>query len=145
MKKLLVALLALGIIGFMATPALVSAAEEGETIPGECEIQNQTRLNRIEKIIGSQELGDAQVGQQGGYTGLPCLLNTLMVAQDYMFWIILVVALIMMLVGAFQFLTAGGNEDKTGNAQQTLIYALVGVAVAFLARFAIDAVVNMLG
>ena len=143
MKKLLVALLAIGILGFMATPALVSA--QGEQIPSGCNLSEGNRT-RIESIMGENALTDAESGTgTSTYTGLPCLLNTLMTAQQYLFWIILVVALIMMLVGAFQFLTAGGSEEQTGDAQQTLIYALVGVAVAFLARFAIDAVMNMIG
>ncbi|MEF8846923.1 MAG: hypothetical protein V5A57_00605 [Candidatus Paceibacterota bacterium] len=123
----------------MATPAMVGAQQE---IPGDCELQHQSK---IQQIMGADALNDSQAGNSSRYTGLPCLLDTIITVQNRLFYIILVVALVMLLVGAFQFLTAGANEEQTGDAQTTLIYALVGVAVAFLSRFALDAVINMLG
>ncbi len=47
--------------------------------------------------------------------------------------IVLGVSVIMILYAAFQFLTAGGDAEKVTSARNTLIYALVGIAVALLA------------
>ncbi len=47
--------------------------------------------------------------------------------------IILAVSVIMILFSAFNFLTAGGDTEKVASARNTLIYALVGVAVSLLA------------
>jgi FtsH-binding integral membrane protein len=44
------------------------------------------------------------------------------------------VAAIFILVSAWTFLTAGGNPDSITKARQMLIYALVGVVVAVLAK-----------
>jgi|SRR3989344_5973734 len=50
-----------------------------------------------------------------------------------MFWILLAVSVIMVLVGAFMYLTAGGDAEKVKKAHLTLTYAATGVVVAFLA------------
>jgi len=51
------------------------------------------------------------------------------------------IAVIMILVAGYFFLTAGGSEDKITTARGYLVYALVGVAVALLA-FALPAVIR---
>lgn len=63
-----------------------------------------------------------------------CLIDRILTVGDYIFVAILVVAIILILVAAWGFLTAAGNPDKVVSARNTLIYALIGVAVAFLAR-----------
>jgi len=50
--------------------------------------------------------------------------------------IIFAIAIIMILVAAFQFLTAAGNEEKVATARKSLVWGLVGIAVALFARVA---------
>jgi hypothetical protein len=50
-----------------------------------------------------------------------------------MFWILLAVSVIMVLIGAWMYLTAGGDAEKVKKAHMTLTYAATGVVVAFLA------------
>jgi len=54
------------------------------------------------------------------------------------------VAVIMILVAGFRFITSGGGEGVK-SAKNTLIYALVGIAVAVLAQVLIHFVINRLG
>jgi drug/metabolite transporter (DMT)-like permease len=42
---------------------------------------------------------------------------------------------IMLIIGGFQYLTAGGDPKKTQAAQQTLTYAIVGLVVIIAAWF----------
>ncbi len=58
--------------------------------------------------------------------------------------IIFAIAIIMILVAAFQFLTAAGNEEKVSTARKSLVWGLVGIAVALFARVAKDFVLNAL-
>ena len=44
-------------------------------------------------------------------------------------------AFIMLIVGGFQFLTAGGDPKKTQAASSTLTYAIVGLVVVIAAWF----------
>lgn len=43
------------------------------------------------------------------------------------------IAILFIIFAAFQFLTSGGDAEKTGQAKTKLIYALVAIAVALLA------------
>ena len=40
---------------------------------------------------------------------------------------------IMVLVGAFQFMTGGGDPEKISKARKTILYAAVGLALALIA------------
>lgn len=61
------------------------------------------------------------------------------------------IAVIMILVGSFRFVTAGSDVSKSGrpdddveNAQRTIVNALIGLAVIVLARTIINFVVTRL-
>jgi len=53
---------------------------------------------------------------------------------DWLFYIILIAAIFMVLVAAFTFLTAAGDPEKTTKARNYILYAIVAVIVAFLAK-----------
>lgn len=42
-------------------------------------------------------------------------------------------ATIMVLVGAFQFMTGGGDPEKISKARKTILYAAIGFAIALIA------------
>lgn len=42
-------------------------------------------------------------------------------------------ATIMVLIGAFQFITGGGDPEKISKARKTILYAAIGFAVALIA------------
>jgi threonine/homoserine/homoserine lactone efflux protein len=50
-----------------------------------------------------------------------------------MWWIVIVVSIIMVLVAAFEYVTAGDDTEKTTKARKTLTWAAVGIAVALMA------------
>lgn len=47
--------------------------------------------------------------------------------------IISIIAVIMLILGGFSYITSGGDEDKAGSAKKKIIYGLIGLAVAALA------------
>ena len=53
--------------------------------------------------------------------------------------------MIMLLVGGFGFLTAGGDKEATAKAQRTLTYGLIGLLVALSAWIIINFLGNFLG
>lgn len=53
-----------------------------------------------------------------------------------------VMAVIFILVGGFNYITANGDSSSIANAKKTIIYALVGLLVAFLARPIINFVLS---
>ena len=64
---------------------------------------------------------------------------------DWAFAILLIGAVLVIIFAAYLFLTAGGDADKVKTARQYILYALVAVVVAFLAKAVIVLVGNMLG
>ena len=53
---------------------------------------------------------------------------------NWIFYVVIVVAVIMVLVAAFKYLTAAGDPDKVKSASHTLLYAAVAILVAILAK-----------
>ena len=78
-------------------------------------------------------------------TTIDALYQLICVASNWLFSFIMVVAIIILLVGAIKFFTAGGSEDTVATARKYLTYALVGVAVAILARSLVLVVANFVG
>ncbi|GEM_PF-1906092 len=55
------------------------------------------------------------------------------------------VAVVMVLYGAFQILTAGGEPKKFEEGKHTIVYAAIGLAVVLLAGGIVSLVGNILG
>lgn len=53
-------------------------------------------------------------------------------------WIVGIAAIIMIIVSGFKYITSGGDAGKVTSAKNTLIYALIGVAVAVLAQILVN-------
>jgi len=54
------------------------------------------------------------------------------------------IAVIFILIGAFQYLTAFGNEEKANKGKTTVTWALIGVAIIILAKVVIYEVGNLI-
>ena len=59
-------------------------------------------------------------------------------ALNWFFNIVLIIAAIFLIYGGFLYITAGGDQAKTQKALNTVIYALIGVAIALLAKALIN-------
>lgn len=53
-----------------------------------------------------------------------------------------VVAVIAIIYGGFKYITSGGDANKVGAAKNTVLYALVGLAVAGLAQILVHLVIS---
>lgn len=60
-------------------------------------------------------------------------------------YVVGIVAVIMIMVGGFKFVTSAGDASKTASAKSTLIWALVGLMVVALAQFIINFVMGFAG
>lgn len=93
-------------LGFKASQALAAA---GDTPPGEGGLEIQNPLG----------CDDATACVQGILNGLARLA--------------IPVVAIMILVGGFQIMASGGNEEKLKSGKNTIVYAVVGYAIILLA------------
>jgi type IV secretion system pilin len=53
-----------------------------------------------------------------------------------------IVAVIMIVVGGFRYITSGGDSGKITSAKTTIIYALIGLVIVALAQFIVQFVLN---
>ncbi len=53
-----------------------------------------------------------------------------------------IVAVIMIIIGGFRYVTSGGASDKVGGAKNTLIYAIIGLIIVALAQAIVHFVLN---
>ena len=73
--------------------------------------------------------------------GFCCLVNTIYAITDWIFYILLAFVGIMIVLGAFTIITAGGDPEKVSAGRNYILYAVIGMVVAFFAR-AIPAIVQ---
>jgi hypothetical protein len=53
-----------------------------------------------------------------------------------------IIAIIMIIVGGFRYITSGGSSDKVGGAKNTLVYAIIGLIIVALAQIIVHFVLN---
>jgi hypothetical protein len=53
-----------------------------------------------------------------------------------------IVAVIMIIIGGFKYVTSGGDSNSVASAKNTIIYALVGLVIAALAQVIVRFVLN---
>ncbi len=61
------------------------------------------------------------------------LIKIIFTAIQYVLAFLGVVALVVIIIGGFMWMTAGGNEEKVGKAKKVLIQGLIGLIVVLLA------------
>jgi uncharacterized BrkB/YihY/UPF0761 family membrane protein len=62
------------------------------------------------------------------------LVATLENIADWLFYILLAVAVVFIVIGGIYYVTAQGDPEKVRKAGQSIQYALIGVIVASLAK-----------
>jgi len=71
---------------------------------------------------------------QTGIQNYGALTTKFDVIGNWMFGILLFLAVIFIIYAAFLYLTSGGVEEKTKQAKDYIIYAVIAIAVAILAK-----------
>lgn len=121
---------AIALVGLLVLP-FVTLAQKG--IPDEC------TLTRDLTDIDPACMEDYSVPIED--YGMCCLVNTIYAITDWIFYIIMAFVGIMIVIGAFTIITAGGNPDNVNKGRNYILYAVIGMVVAFFAR-AIPAIVK---
>lgn len=71
----------------------------------------------------------------GGSTdGACCVLELVSRVGDWIFAGVMILAVVFIVIGAYYFVTAAGSPEKVTSAKNYMLYALIGFAVAVLAR-----------
>ena len=73
------------------------------------------------------------------------IFSALSTLTDYLFTILLIIAVIFLIIAAFTFISASGDPEKIGKARNFVLYALIGIAVAVAAKGLIALVQTIMG
>jgi hypothetical protein len=114
-NKALFALIAVFGLSVLLAPASASAVNASEN-------------------FGLRKLGAAD--QLGGTLGRQDLITTITKVIKIGLSLLGLIAVVIILAGGFKWMTAGGNEDKVGEAKKMIISGVIGLAI-ILSSFAI--------
>lgn len=95
-------------------------------------------------------------GSGGTWTGSECIGNSgskNLVGQDSLIesivntliFLVGVIAVIMLIVGAIRYAVSGGDANATKSAKDTILYAIVGIVVAAAAFAIVQFVITQVG
>lgn len=75
--------------------------------------------------------GVAQVG--GGSPSSNGLTKTITTIVDVLLFLVGIVAVVMIIIGGIRYVVSGGDSKATGDAKNTILYAVIGLVVAIMA------------
>lgn len=133
MKKLFITLVivlsGLGLGGIAAGPATVYAANHVAAACG-----SGGAAPKDQALAGLGITGGGCSGDK--VTSLPATV------VNILSYIVGVVAIIMIILAGFKYITAGGDSNRISSAKTTLIYALVGIVIVVLAQALVRFVIS---
>ena len=128
MKRIVPTLVLGSVLAMVVLPAIVLA--QPQTIPETCKID--IAKSKISEC--GNYSGDTCNPENDPTCGMCCMMNTLYTATNWLFMILMVIAVIMIVVGGFIYITAAGDPDKASKAKMYIVYALIGIAIAVFAK-----------
>jgi len=133
MKKILPALVLIGFLTVLLAPvALANGPVE------ECTLKHD--LTDIDEACTEDATVDEDVTKAWG---ICCMLDAVYTATDWIFVVLMAFVAIMIIWGGVTLVTAGGAPEKVTSGRNYIVYALIGFAIALLAK-ALPAIVRAL-
>lgn len=124
MKKILSALILVGLLTVLLAPIVTSAAVG---IPSSCTLKYD--FSAVKAACTS-----AAVIALDSDNGVCCILNTVYNVSDWIFVILVGVAVVFIAFGGLKIVTAGGSSESVEQGRNFILYAIVGLVVALLAK-----------
>jgi hypothetical protein len=149
MKNKILSVLALIAFFFIVGAPAIAGAASGTNALDRCIISpaNAARLSNMDVNCGYTTI-DGGSGVSGtpsekvacpysdneGNCGACCLLSAVFNLTDWIFIGLMTISALMIIYGAYCFVMAGANPDKAQTGKNLLMYAAIGIAVAFFSR-----------
>ncbi|MDD5738907.1 MAG: pilin [Candidatus Pacebacteria bacterium] len=152
MKKL-IAIITVAVI--LSGGLMGVAMAQNETLNSCCHITQKITVGGVDydgsgtggKWIGSASTGVCDTNGDGEIDttndkaitpsedwGMVCLLNTIYTVTNWVFYIMTLVAVLMIVFGGFTYITAAGDPAKAGKGKSILTFAIIGLAIALIAK-----------
>jgi len=75
--------------------------------------------------------------------GICCFINSLYSVTDWLFYFLLLFAAIFIIIAGYYFATATGNTENINTAKKMVLYSLIGVFVAILAKGLVSLIITV--
>ncbi len=102
-----------------------------------------TTLATQAQLVGAINVVDTKSATTGDNIKTGDLVGTLDLMLGYFIGLLYFVAVLFALYGGFMILTAGGDEEKVKKGKTTLIQAVIGLVVIFLASQIVSWVISI--
>lgn len=136
LQKLKLKLLPILALMSLAIPAIAAPVALADTSPS---IQNSLCSGANTLQIST----DASGGTCNLQSGSTDRVNTIIRQVINVFSVVVgVVAVIMIIVGGFRYITSGGQAEKITSAKNTILYAIVGLIIVALAQIIVKFVLT---
>ena len=156
MKKFLIPLFAgLFVISLLFAPMVALAADDPVITPtGSCTTRSVVSGTELTKLTGETITAPIPAGTPlpGTYTGgikasfgIICAYSLIEWATNIAFLVIAALSVLVIVAAAFMYLTAAGNPEGTKKAKNFLLYAVIGIVIAILARIIPNIIIQFLG
>ena len=66
--------------------------------------------------------------------GMYCLVNTVYNVTNWLFYLMIVAVVIVFVIAGAMYMMAGGDSEKTKGAKGMMIYGIVGLVIALIAK-----------
>lgn len=107
-----------------------------ETLPTTCAIRANTGITECDDLGSSCDLTS-----ETSPCGICCVVGTVYYVVNWVFTVLVIVAVVFVITGAIKILTSKGDTTAYGEGQNYILYAAIGLAVALMAR-AVPAIVK---
>lgn len=136
-------------VAFPAVDGLANVdSTDGFTVAEYESIEAAKHVPGIGKIVGwvadTATLGVKSKVKAREYATFACMIDKIETAEDWFFIIFIITAGVLILYGAFLFLTAAGAPEKLTSARNVMIWAAIGVAIAFISKGIVKIIVQMM-
>jgi hypothetical protein len=117
------------LVGLLFLPLISLAQAE---IPRQCVIKYDMNIDMCP--AQNNVCSEDSCGTAGNQWGWCCIMNTVYTVSNWIFYIVILFSTIMIVWGGFTYLTSAGDPGKAGKGKSIITYALIGLAVALLAK-----------
>jgi len=134
MKKILSIFAVVSLLAVLVLPAVSLALTNptDEIIPDKCVLKNNVGITMCP--AAGQLCGEEECSNAGAQWGMCCMMDTVYTVSNWVFYLAILLSTIMIVFGGFTYITSSGDPTKSAKGKSIITYALIGLAVALLAK-----------
>ena len=126
MKKIIPGLILITLLSLLVIPIIV----EAQDMVTECTIRTQEVIDTIPDCSTLTPNATTSYADNA----ICCAMDKVFLVTNWIFFFIVALSIIFILYGGFLIVAAGGSEERVTKGRMFIMWALIGFAVAILAR-----------